>query len=67
LTALFEEEADNVQAGIDGTSQINKVAEKRLLYFYVVNETLFKSKETSHDYVKAFGDSLHHWIQVFIR
>jgi hypothetical protein len=64
LTLLFEEEAQNAISTATSTnaSLLNRVAEKRLLYFYVVNETLFKSKDASLDYVKAFGDLLHHWI-----
>ena len=64
MTSLFEEEAQNaISTGASSTaSLLNRVAEKRLLYFYVVNETLFKSKDASLDYVKAFGDQLHHWI-----
>ena len=58
LTQLFEEESDNAitNTSQDTGSLINRIAEKRLLYFYVVNETLFKSKDASLDYVKAFGD-----------
>jgi hypothetical protein len=65
MTSLFEEEAQNAISSVssaDGAALLNCVAEKRLLYFYVVNETLFKSKDASLDYVKAFGDQLHHWI-----
>jgi hypothetical protein len=69
LTQLFEEESENAitSTSLETGSLINRIAEKRLLYFYVVNETLFKSKDASLDYVKAFGDQLHHWIQVFIK
>ena len=57
MTTLFEEEAENAAATTADSAQLlNRVAEKRLLYFYVVNETLFKSKDESLDYVKAFGD-----------
>ena len=58
LTQLFEEESDNAitNTSQDTGSLINRIAEKRLLYFYVVNETLFKSMDASLDYVKAFGD-----------
>jgi hypothetical protein len=57
MTTLYEEEAENAAATAnDPATLLNRVAEKRLLYFYVVNETLFKSKDASLDYVKAFGD-----------
>ena len=34
----------------------NELAEKRLLYFYVASETIFKTKDAGIEYVKAFGD-----------
>lgn len=48
MTKLFDEEAQRVKG--------NNLAEKRLLYFYVANETIFKTKDTTLSYVRAFGD-----------
>jgi len=39
--------------------------EKRLMYFYIVNETIFRSKERGFEYVKAFGDLLNDWVDIF--
>jgi len=59
MTKIFEEESQRLKG--------NDLAEKRLLYFYVVNETIFKTKETSLSYVKAFGDQMHNWIDIFTK
>ena len=48
MTNLFEEEAQKLRG--------NDLAEKRLLYFYVANETIFKTKDQTLSYIKAFGD-----------
>ena len=48
MTKNFEEEAQRLK-GVD-------LAEKRLLYFYVANETMFKTKDSTLTYIKAFGD-----------
>ena len=48
VTKLFEEESQKLKG--------NELAEKRLLYFYVANETIFKTKDAGIEYVKAFGD-----------
>jgi len=48
MTKVFEEEAQRLKG--------NELSEKRLLYFYVCSETIFKTKESSLVYVKAFGD-----------
>ena len=39
--------------------------EKRLMYFYIVNETIFRSKEKGFEYIKAFGDQLNDWVDIF--
>jgi len=43
------------------------LAEKRLLYFYVVNETIFRTKDEGYEYVKAFGDLLSDWVDIFAK
>ena len=48
ITRLFDEESQRLKG--------NELAEKRLLYFYVANETIFKTKDAGIEYVKAFGD-----------
>ena len=59
MTKIFEEETQKLKA--------NDLAEKRLLYFYVCSETIFKTKESSLVYVKAFGDQMHNWIDIFTK
>ena len=59
LTKIFDEESQKLR----GTD----LAEKRLLYFYVANETMFKTKDSSLTYIKAFGDQLHNWIEIFTK
>ena len=34
----------------------NDIHEKRLMYFYIANEAIFRSKDSGYEYVKAFGD-----------
>ena len=46
---------------------IKGLAERRLLYFYVANETIFRSKDTDYDYVKAFGDLMSDWVDIFAK
>ena len=48
MTKVFEEEGQRLKG--------NDLAEKRLLYFYVANEAIFRTKESTLSYVKAFGD-----------
>ena len=48
ITRLFDEESQKLKG--------NELAEKRLLYFYVASETIFKTKDAGIEYVKAFGD-----------
>ncbi len=43
------------------------LAERRLLYFYVANETIFRSKDSDYDYVKAFGDLMSDWVDIFAK
>ena len=59
LKKIFEEESQKLRG--------NDLAEKRLLYFYVANETIFKTKDTSLSYIKAFGDQMHNWIDIFTK
>ena len=59
LTKTFDEEGQK-QRG-------NDLAEKRLLYFYVANETIFKTKDTTLAYIKAFGDQMYNWIDIFTK
>jgi hypothetical protein len=46
---------------------IKGLAERRLLYFYVANETIFRSKDSDYDYVKAFGDLMSDWVDIFAK
>ena len=46
---------------------IKGLAERRLLYFYVANETIFRSKDSYYDYVKAFGDLMSDWVDIFAK
>ncbi len=41
------------------------IAERRLIYFYIVNETIFRSKDSGFEYIKAFGDLLSDWVDIF--
>jgi len=59
LTKIFEEESQKLRG--------NDLAEKRLLYFYVANEAIFKTKDSSLSYIKAFGDQMHNWIDIFTK
>ena len=59
MTKLLDEEAQRLKG--------NDLAEKRLLYFYVANETIFKTKDTTLSYVRAFGDQMHNWIDIFTK
>ena len=59
MTQMFEEESQKIKG--------NNLAEKRLLYFYVANETIFKTKEYGIFYIKAFGDRLHDWVDIFTK
>ena len=59
LTKIFEDEASKLRG--------NDLAEKRLLYFYVANETIFKTKDATLSYIKAFGDQMHNWIDIFTK
>ncbi len=43
------------------------LAERRLLYFYVANEAIFRSKDSDYDYVKAFGDLMSDWVDIFAK
>jgi hypothetical protein len=43
------------------------LAERRLLYFYVVNETIFRSKDSGYEYIKAFGDLMSDWVDIFAK
>lgn len=59
MTKVFEEESQRLKG--------NDLAEKRLLYFYVANEAIFRTKEKTLSYVKAFGDQMHNWIDIFTK
>ena len=43
------------------------LSERRLIYFYVANETIFRSKDVGFDYIKAFGDLLSDWVDIFAK
>lgn len=43
------------------------IAARRLIYFFVANETIFKSKDTGFEYIKAFGDLLSDWVDIFAK
>jgi len=57
MTFYFDEEAQRLKG--------HAMSEKRLLYFYVANEAMFKTKDKGLDYVKAFGDVMSDWIEIF--
>ena len=59
LTKIFDEESQKLRG--------SDLAEKRLLYFYVANETMFRTKDQGFAYIKAFGDQLHNWIEIFTK
>jgi CID domain len=40
-------------------------AERKLTYFYLVHETIFRSKDQGIEFVAAFGDLLMPWVQSF--
>lgn len=56
----------------------SSLSEKRLMYFYVAHEAIFRSKEgvgscatssalasSGFEYVKAFGDRFNEWVDIF--
>lgn len=47
--------------------QKQNLAERRLIYFYVANETIFRSKDTGFEYIKAFGDLMSDWVDIFAK
>jgi len=40
---------------------------KKLLYFFIVNEVLIRSKDKGKEFVHSFGDLILSWVEHFIK